>query len=207
MLLLFLAGMLWGGIHSLLASVTVKQWAQDLVGPRKARFYRFYYNLFSGISFLVILVIAYLTPDRRLYSIPQPWSLIMIIGELLAVIILVAGLRQTDVWEFIGIRQLLVTEINNSSKARDKKVDGRLVTSGVYRYVRHPLYSAGIAFIWLLPVMTTNVFAINLAMTIYVVIGAYFEERKLRTEFGKEYADYADLTPMFIPFIKGNKKS
>ena len=83
---------------------------------------------------------------------------------------------------------------------------GSLVTNGLYRHVRHPLYSAGIAFIWLMPLMTVNVLAINLALTVYVVIGAVFEERRLRRYFGQAYADYAAVTPMFIPFIKGNKK-
>jgi protein-S-isoprenylcysteine O-methyltransferase Ste14 len=41
---------------------------------------------------------------------------------------------------------------------------------------------------------------------VYVVVGAYFEERKLIHEFGREYTDYAAITPMFIPFLKGNKK-
>ncbi len=82
---------------------------------------------------------------------------------------------------------------------------GHLVITGVYRHVRHPLYSAGIVFIWLLPVMTVNVLAINIALTLYVLVGAYFEERKLRSKFGQEYIDYAAVTPMFIPFLKGNK--
>jgi protein-S-isoprenylcysteine O-methyltransferase Ste14 len=56
------------------------------------------------------------------------------------------------------------------------------------------------------PVMTLNLLAINLSLTVYILVGAYFEERKLRREFGQVYRDYADVTPMFIPFRKGNKK-
>jgi protein-S-isoprenylcysteine O-methyltransferase Ste14 len=53
--------------------------------------------------------------------------------------------------------------------------------------------------------MTVNVLVINIFLTVYVIIGAYFEERKLRREFGQEYTDYVAVTPMFIPFLKGNK--
>jgi protein-S-isoprenylcysteine O-methyltransferase Ste14 len=84
---------------------------------------------------------------------------------------------------------------------------GHLVISGLYRYIRHPLYTAGLIFIWLLPLMTVNILTINISLTLYILIGTYFEERKLRAEFGRGYIDYAAVTPMFIPFLKGNKKS
>ncbi len=194
MLWLILSVLLWGLFHSLLASLKAKEIFRRRFGEKAARFYRLGYNIFSCVSFLPALAIAALTPDRTLYLVPLPWSGLMVLGELLAVAALVIGFRQTDAWEFLGLRQL--GESDKPSK---------LTISGLYRYVRHPLYSAGLAFIWLMPLMTVNVLAINIALTVYVVIGAFFEERKLRREFGQEYADYAAVTPMFIPFLKGNK--
>jgi protein-S-isoprenylcysteine O-methyltransferase Ste14 len=189
-----LSVLLWGLLHSLSASLKAREWARQILGPVWNRFYRLAYNIFSVFSFLPVLVLAALTPDRRLYLVPLPWSGLMVLGELLAVAALVLAFRQTDMWEFIGFRQLGETD----------KPSG-LTTSGLYHYVRHPLYSAGLAFIWLMPLMTVNVLAINLALTVYVVIGAVFEERKLRREFGQAYVEYAKVTPMFIPFLKGNK--
>ena len=170
-----------------------------------ASFYRLAYNLFAGVSFLPVLLIAAVTPDRRLYSVPLPWLGLMILGEILAVVALLAAFRQTDAWEFLGLRQLQGTPSDALPGDALETVQGRLVTSGLYRFVRHPLYTAGMVFIWLLPRMTVNVLAINIALSIYVVVGAYFEERKLRRAFGREYTDYAAVTPMFIPFLKGNK--
>ena len=48
---------------------------------------------------------------------------------------------------------------------------------------------------------------VSLALTIYVLIGIFFEERKLLCEFGQAYADYKSRTPMLIPALKlsGNK--
>jgi protein-S-isoprenylcysteine O-methyltransferase Ste14 len=129
----------------------------------------------------------------------------MVIGEFLAVVVLIVGFRQTDTWEFLGLRQLMGPASSGHPEGLVETVQGNLVSSGLYHYVRHPLYFVGIAFIWLLPVMTVNTLAINIALTIYVVVGAYFEERKLRREFGREYADYAAVTAMFIPVLKGNK--
>ncbi|KAF0107876.1 MAG: hypothetical protein FD146_1507 [Anaerolineaceae bacterium] len=197
MLWLILSVLLWGLLHSLLASHTAKELARRWLGDRAARFYRLGYNVFSCVSFLPVLMIAALTPDRTLYLVPLPWSGLMALGMLLSAAALVAGFRQTDAWEFIGLRQAA-----GPLEARD----GALVTGGLYRCVRHPLYTAGIAFIWLTPLMTVNALAINAALTVYVIVGAIFEERKLRREFGQAYADYAAVTPMFIPFTKWNKK-
>jgi len=194
MLWLVLSVLLWGLLHSLLASLKVKELARQVFGARVNRFYRLAYNVFAGVSFLPVLLVMFLVPDRTLYFVPLPWSGLMMLGELLAVAALVIGFRQTDTWEFLGLRQL--GESDRPSK---------LTTSGLYRYVRHPLYSAGLAFIWLMPLMTVSVLAINIALTVYVITGAYFEERKLRSEFGQDYADYMAITPMFIPFLKGNK--
>jgi methanethiol S-methyltransferase len=197
--------LLWGFLHSLLASLKVKALFLSWFGEYSRRFYRLAYNLLAGLSFLPVLAIAAFTPDRRLYLIPLPWSVLMVVGELMAVAMLVVGIRQTDVWEFLGLRQLAVAAAGAGPDSQREKPRGNLVTSGLYRYVRHPLYSAGVAFIWLIPLMTVNVLAINLALSIYIVIGAYFEEHKLMQEFGLEYSDYAAVTPMFVPFLKGNK--
>jgi protein-S-isoprenylcysteine O-methyltransferase Ste14 len=35
--------------------------------------------------------------------------------------------------------------------------------------------------------------------TLYIIIGAYFEERKLLRDFGDAYAGYKRKTPMLIP--------
>jgi protein-S-isoprenylcysteine O-methyltransferase Ste14 len=81
----------------------------------------------------------------------------------------------------------------------------QLKTGGLYRYIRHPLYLMGLVFIWLFPYMTGNILVFNLSLTLYILIGVFFEERKLRREFGQEYSAYAARTPMLIPFLKRNK--
>jgi protein-S-isoprenylcysteine O-methyltransferase Ste14 len=195
MLWLVLSVLLWGLLHSLLASLKGKELARQVFGVRVNRFYRLAYNIFAAVSFLPVLVVMFLVSDHSLYSVPFPWSGAMILGEFLAVIALIAGFVQSRPLEFLGIRQL----------APPKESPAQLKTDGLYHYVRHPLYSAGLAFIWLMPLVTVNVLAINIALTFYVVTGAFFEERRLRRDFGQDYSDYMAVTPMFIPFLKGNK--
>lgn len=196
MLWLLASILLWGVLHSLLASHAAKEAFRRRFGGRAARFYRLGYNLFAVVSFLPILALAILTPDRVLYLVPLPWSALMAAGMLLAAAALLIGFLQTDVWEFLGLKQ-----ITASAEAQP----GKLVTRGLYRYVRHPLYTAGLVFIWLMPLMTVNLLAINTALTIYILVGVLFEERKLRREFGQAYEEYAAVTPMLLPFTKRNK--
>jgi protein-S-isoprenylcysteine O-methyltransferase Ste14 len=190
---LILSVLIWGALHSTLASLKAKELAHRWFGPAADRFYRLAYNLFALASFGPVLVIIFLTPDRQLYLVPLPWMALMIAGQLLAMVALVVGFLQMDVWEFVGLRQ---TTGSLSSRG------GELLISGLYRHVRHPLYTAGLAFIWLMPLMTANVLAINIALSLYVVIGAWFEERKLMHEFGEAYAAYQRQTPMLVPFLR-----
>jgi protein-S-isoprenylcysteine O-methyltransferase Ste14 len=185
----------WGFLHSLFASLKLKDLVWRRFGLRAARIYRLVYNLFAGLSFALVLAVAVRMPDKTLYSIPFPWFIPLVIGQGLAVIALIVGFLQSHPMEFLGIRQ-------RGSPIEEPR---RLTVEGLYRFVRHPLYTAGLVFIWLMPLMTERLSVINLALTVYVVVGAYLEEGKLVRKFGQEYVDYAAVTPMFIPFLKGNK--
>jgi protein-S-isoprenylcysteine O-methyltransferase Ste14 len=181
---------LYGLVHSLLASLTVKARIQRWLGEWAGRTYRLAYNLFAVISLLPVLALPALLPDQRLYVIPFPLALFTLVLQGLAVVALAVGLLQTGVWFFLGLSQL-----NGSNQAGSSQ----LVAHGLYRWVRHPLYSAGLVFIWLTPLMTSNLLAFNLGATVYLVVGAMFEERKLLREFGQEYASYRARTPMLVP--------
>jgi len=50
--------------------------------------------------------------------------------------------------------------------------------------------------------MTWNLLALIIGLTTYIIIGAYFEERKLLNEFGDAYAEYRQHTPMLIPGLR-----
>ena len=113
-------------------------------------------------------------------------------GQGISAILLVVGVLQTDTLSFVGLRQLFETEEKPS----------KLVTKGFYRYIRHPLYTFGLLFLWLSPVVTINSFVLYVFLTIYILVGAHFEERKLLREFGQEYVDYKAATPMLIPGLK-----
>jgi methanethiol S-methyltransferase len=192
-IILIVAG-IYGLVHSLLASLGAKARARRCLGPAASRVYRLVYNLLALILMLPLLVLSAALPDHRLYAVPFPWAALMLAGQAAAAGALVVGLLQTGLWSFLGIRQLLQVEEERPA----------LVISGLYRQVRHPLYTAGLVFMWLTPLMTANLLALYASLTMYIFSGAWYEERKLRQEFGDAYAAYQQRTPMFIPSLKKN---
>jgi protein-S-isoprenylcysteine O-methyltransferase Ste14 len=187
----------YGFVHSLLATLAAKARARQWFGPGADRWYRLAYNTFGILTFLPILVLTASLSSERLYVIPTPWSYITLVGQLLALLALVIGLQQTGVWSFLGFEQMLKPSHNEPAQ---------MVTGGLYRWVRHPLYTAGLAFIWLTPIMTSNLLALNIGLTLYLVVGAVYEERKLVREFGETYIDYQHRTPMIIPLVRGRSE-
>ena len=186
---LVFAVLIWGVIHSLTASLGAKESVRRTLGDTGTRYYRLAYNIFSVISFAPILWLMFILPDRVLYRIAAPWIYFSLAGQIAAVVLLAIGVLQTDPLAFVGLRQLFEGEKRSS----------RLVTRGLYRWVRHPLYTAGLLFIWLTPSMSRNSLTVIIAATVYIIVGASYEERKLEREFGAAYAEYKATTPMLIP--------
>ncbi len=190
---LIIASILWGVLHSILASHGFKALVRRLLGDTAfERIYRLFYNLFASVSFIPVLAMLVAFPDLALYSIPSPWVYATLVIQGLAALALVAGVMQTGPWEFIGLAQL----------SGPLKKESALVTNGLYARVRHPLYTAGLVFIWLTPEMTVNRLVLWSIFSLYIVIGAYFEERKLLKDFGEVYAAYKARTPMLIPTLR-----
>jgi protein-S-isoprenylcysteine O-methyltransferase Ste14 len=79
--------------------------------------------------------------------------------------------------------------------------EGRLATTGLYAYVRHPQYAAfilimlGFLFQW--PTLLTLAM-IPILVVMYVRL-ARREEREALQTFGEGYARYAAQTPAFVP--------
>ncbi|UCC43522.1 MAG: isoprenylcysteine carboxylmethyltransferase family protein [Candidatus Zixiibacteriota bacterium] len=79
----------------------------------------------------------------------------------------------------------------------------RLVTRGPYRYIRHPIYSAGVIGTWGVffkqPSWASSCLAV--IVTIFFTMTARVEEAENIHFFGDEYRDYMKKTRMFIPFL------
>jgi len=189
---------LYGLIHSILANKRIKDGIHRLVGTSiYVRFYRLFFAVTGAVTFFPSLALTAFLPDRGIYSIQSPWSYLMILIQITALGGLGLGLLQTGVMNFLGLHQAF------TSNARLKTPDAdKLVVNGLYHWVRHPLYTCSLIFIWLIPTMTWNLLGLNLGITAYLWIGSIYEERKLIEQFGKEYEEYRMKTPRILPGIK-----
>jgi len=78
-----------------------------------------------------------------------------------------------------------------------------LVTDGIYKYIRHPLYGSLLLLTWGIFFKSLSWMSITLATiaTLLLVATAKAEEKECIRFFGISYQDYMKRTKMFIPFI------
>lgn len=78
-----------------------------------------------------------------------------------------------------------------------------LVTSGIYKYIRHPFYSSLIFLAWgiFLKHISWPGTLLIVAVTVFLTLTAKREEVENIEFFGEEYQVYMQKTKMFIPYL------
>jgi uncharacterized protein (DUF486 family) len=78
-----------------------------------------------------------------------------------------------------------------------------LVTSGIYKYIRHPLYCSLLLLTWGIFFKHITLTAATLAVTatVFLVFTAKADEAECTRFFGNQYQDYMKRSKMFIPYI------
>jgi len=74
-----------------------------------------------------------------------------------------------------------------------------LELGGPYGWVRHPMITATLAFLWITPHMSLGHLVLALGFTAYALIGTALEERSLLRLYGDAYARYQRLVPRLVP--------
>lgn len=103
------------------------------------------------------------------------------------------GLRY---WAFAALGRQFQIDVSDPGRER------RLIRTGPYRFVRHPIYVASCLEAVGLPWMLGAWFALALALLVFVpleVARARYEERFLRRVFGAAYDRFTDEVPGFLP--------
>ncbi|MFQ5938380.1 MAG: methyltransferase family protein, partial [Acidiferrobacterales bacterium] len=77
----------------------------------------------------------------------------------------------------------------------------RLEVKGVYGWIRHPMLMAGFLFLASSGPSRNNLVFL-LMYTSYMLIGAYYEERRLVRVFGAQYLRYRREVGAFIPRLR-----
>ena len=82
--------------------------------------------------------------------------------------------------------------------------DHRLITTGVFGYIRHPVYAGGILGLVGIYMAFRSVIMLILVSTLYFIVIRHrllFEEEMLVEEFSDEYREYMKRTKRLIPLL------
>jgi len=94
----------------------------------------------------------------------------------------------------------------NVSETVLTKRQHRLVTTGPYRWVRHPLYTVGIALFLAIALMAANWFILLWAVVALIAVRLVViprEEAQLVARFGDDYRRYRSGTGSLLPSLPG----
>jgi len=191
---------LYALIHSYLASIKVKEWFKKNFGDLIA-FYRLVYNIFALASFYLIYELSP-KPHLILYDLPNPYDLIILLPQFLALSGLFWAFKYICFKEFLGLSQVKRYFEKNFNSGLDENLT--LLIKGPFKYMRHPVYFFSILILLFRPTMDLFYLVFFFCIAIYFYIGSYFEEEKLVKHFGKIYSDYRKSVPKIFPvkFLK-----
>ena len=81
----------------------------------------------------------------------------------------------------------------------------KLITSGVYQIVRHPIYTAMLGMLASTAIVFSFWYVLIAAAIVFFIgtkIRTIAEEKLLREAFPDEYKEFSEKVPAFIPFVK-----
>jgi protein-S-isoprenylcysteine O-methyltransferase Ste14 len=114
-------------------------------------------------------------------------------------------------WGAVGVLALLVPVFYWMFSSLGKNItptvtirsEHQLVTSGPYRWIRHPLYTFGFIMIVAVCVAMANWFSLMVALITWIPVAMRIplEEQKLIEEFGDLYREYMRVTGRYLPKI------
>jgi protein-S-isoprenylcysteine O-methyltransferase Ste14 len=173
-----------------LSAVTLIVSWRSLGNPRSHGFYRFFTWEF----------IAALAAMNLRYWFMDPWSWHQWISWLLLFCSFLP----------LGFGVFELKKRGKALQKRDREPEllafeqtSQLVTNGVYRYIRHPMYSSLLVLTWgiFFKALHWPGLVLSVLATICLVLTAKADEAECVHFFGQEYCAYMKTTKRFIPFI------
>jgi protein-S-isoprenylcysteine O-methyltransferase Ste14 len=143
----------------------------------------------------IVLLLSYNYP----YWFTDPFTFVQIISWaflILSAYLVLAGVITLKA----GGKSSKTREDNNLYKFEQTT---ELVETGIYRYIRHPMYASLLFLTWgiLLKNPTFVLLIIALLSTIMLYITARLDEKECILFFGDKYVQYMQKTKRFIPYL------
>ncbi|HZV53900.1 MAG TPA: isoprenylcysteine carboxylmethyltransferase family protein [Rhodocyclaceae bacterium] len=157
--------------------------------PGSHGFYRFF--VWEGI--LVLVLMNRDAWDIDPYSVYQliAWPLLM--GSIALVVLGITGLTRLG----------RVTGERAGGALYEWEKTTALVTTGIFAYIRHPMYASLLALTWgtFLQAPSWPGAVIALSVSLFLMLTALADERECLAYFGTAYAEYMRRTRRFIPGV------
>ncbi len=196
MTLVLFAMLLFGVIHSLTAGrfkAVFRRW----FGERAYHgLYRILYNGFALISLAPTMWLMAFNSGGVVWQVPTPFEIVFGGIQAIGLIGLVVSMLQIDVLRFAGVTQFF----NYLTGGTLPLADEPLQTSGVYAWVRHPLYLFSLMIVWPVTTMTWGYLGLSIGVTLYFIVGSLYEEQRLLAAYGEVYARYRAHVPWLLPY-------
>ena len=192
-LALCLAVVVWCLVHSLLLAETISAPIKRGLGPW-ACWYRLGYNLLAIVSLVPLVLLLKVRPGPTLFAWSGWLAPIRYALLLSALACFYLGGRSYDYGIFSGIRQI---RTGADSVLLGKEIG--FSRRGILGMMRHPWYGGGVLLLWSLhrEYGETTAWAYGL-FTLYLLGGAFWEERRLAARFGEPYLAYQREVSMFF---------
>lgn len=185
----------WCFLHSLLLSQGFSRRFRHLAG-NMWRWHRVVYNMVSAVTLLPLLVYLQLINEQPLFLWTGWFTGIRFILLAAGLLLFYGGSRMYDFQLFIGLTQLRSGESSVLLSG-----DSHFQQDGILSIIRHPWYGGGILFLWSIrSEYGVTICTIYTIFTVYLIIGAFLEEKRLEKIFGEEYRRYKRDVSMFVPY-------
>lgn len=190
LILLATAWFIYFSLHSITASLSVKDWLAKS-RPNWMPGYRLGFNFLAIILLTVPLYLTLKYPGSTVWQWNGYHKVVTTLLTYSSIAGFIWSLKYYDGLEFLGIRQL---------RSQEKSVEDQehFQLSPFHRYVRHPWYFFALVYIWTQDMSSAWLLSSTM-MTLYFIIGSRLEERKLVVYHGEIYRQYLKKVPGLFP--------
>lgn len=152
-----------------------------------------YYRFFAWLCMWIVIVLNLPVWETDPFSLHQLCSAALLVASIVLVVQGVQGLKR------LGQPDAARQEEGLYGFERTTQ----LVTDGVFRYIRHPMYASLIFLAWGACMQRPNISGAVLASTATYLLWltAKADERECTAFFGQAYRDYMGRSKRFIPFV------
>jgi methanethiol S-methyltransferase len=181
--------LLFGVQHSVMARASFKQRLHNVL---PVALERSTYVWSSGVALGAAVLFWQNTGHAVIWQSSGMLSWIVRGGSVFGWAYLLAATFAINHWDLFGLRQSWLAARHQPYTAV------AFVEQWLYRYSRHPIQLGVLIGIWSTPTLTATRLFFNSSLSLYIVIGLYFEERDLIRQWGQSYLHYKQRVGAFF---------